>query len=299
MLSGEKEDKNENLQLKNSTKPKKLSGFEALSELKLQKRQYSDSSIDYDSLDEKAAKFRAPKHMSSRSLLDEARMSLSAMKNSFDDLEEKLHDDLDTLQELEKSTKEKAKTEKQTSIEAQAQGRPAEFWKPGMLVKSSKFKEKGKVLRSADSKGNIECLFGIMKVKISYHELTPVNENQNTQKYEPQGKSNLFNKVKQNTKTKKFQNVQDSEIPPTLQHSGNTINLRGNTVDESLDKLDIELDKMNRQQVDRVVIIHGHGTGKIKESVRKHLEESPYKLRFRSGRQGEGGDGVTIVAFDD
>ena len=284
---------------KNQLKPKKLLGFDALSELKLPKKQYSESTIDYDSLDEKAAKFRAPKHMSSRALLDEARMSLNAMKNSFDDIEESLHDDLDTLQELEKSTKEKAKSAKQTAIETIAQGRPPEYWKPGMIVKSAKFREKGNVLKSADSKGNIECQFGIMKVKISYHELIPVNENQNSLKNESFSKTKLFSKQKQNSKTKKIQNLQDSEIPPTLQHSGNTINLRGNTVDESLDKLDIELDKMNRMHVDRVVIIHGHGMGKIKESVRKHLEESSYKLRFRSGRQGEGGDGVTIVAFDD
>jgi DNA mismatch repair protein MutS2 len=237
--------------------------------------------------------------MSSRALLDEARMSLNAMKNSFDDIEESLHDDLDTLQELEKSTKEKAKSAKQTAIETIAQGRPPEYWKPGMIVKSAKFREKGTVLKGADSKGNIECQFGIMKVKISYHELTPINENQTSLKNESFSKTKLFSKQKQNSKTKKIQNLQDSEIPPTLQHSGNTINLRGNTVDESLNKLDIELDKMNRMQVDRVVIIHGHGMGKVKESVRKHLEESSYKLRFRSGRQGEGGDGVTIVAFDD
>ena len=291
---------NTNIQNKNSIKPQKLSGFEALSGLKLPKKQNLGQSIDYSSLDEKAEKFRAPKHMSSRSLLDEARMSLITMKNSLDDIEDQLHDDLDALQDLEKSTKEKAKNAKQTASEAQAQGRNADYWKAGMYVKSVKFKEKGQVLKGTDSKGNIECQFGIMKVKIPYHELIPINDLQKLQNQEIQYKAKINQNTKQSLKSpKKFQNVQDSEIPPTLQHSGNTINLRGNTVDESLDKLDIELDKMSRLNVDRVVIIHGHGMGKVKESVRKHLEEASYKLRFRSGRQGEGGDGVTIVEFDE
>lgn len=290
---------NEVTQNKNQVKPQKLSGFEALSGLKLPKRQNAGQNLDYSSLDEKAEKFRTPKHMSSRSLLDEARASLNSMKNSFDEIEDQLHDDLNALQDLEKATKEKAKIARQVAAEAQSQGRSADYWKPGMLVTSSKFKEKGQVTKGTDAKGNIECQFGIMKVKIPYHELMLINDIHKIPEFI--SKTNLYTaNTKQILKSpKKFQNYQDSEIPPTLQHSGNTINLRGNTVDESLDKLDIELDKMSRLNVDRVVIIHGHGMGKIKESVRKHLEEASYKLRFRSGRQGEGGDGVTIVEFDE
>ena len=139
-----------------------------------------------------------------------------------------------------------------------------------------------------------------MKVKIPYHELSLLNDNEIKPYSQNLPKVNSISKTKQLAKpSKKYQNIFDPEIPPTLQHSGNTINLRGNTVDESLDKLDIELDKMSRLNVHRVVIIHGHGMGKVKEFVRKHLEEASYKLRFRSGRQGEGGDGVTIVEFDD
>ena len=200
------------------------------------------------------------------------------------------------LQDIEKSAKEKAKTARQTATEAQSQGKSADYWKPGMSVKSNKFKEKGTVLKIADTKGNIECQFGMMKIKILYHELHPINENIKKQSNTFNVKANLNHSLKS---SKKFQNTQDIDIPPTLPHSGNTINLRGNTVDESLYKLDIELDKMNRLNVDKVVIIHGHGMGKIKEAVRKHLEEASYKLRFRCGRQGEGGDGVTIVEFDD
>ncbi len=283
---------------KDAAKPQKLSGFEALAGLKLPKKSKTDDKNSFSSLDERAQKFRAPRHMSSRSLLDEARESLELLNDSFDDIEENLEDDIRSLEDLEQNTKAKAKKATSTALSIQAQGRTADHWQVGMKVKSTKFKETGTVLRTADGKGQVECQFGIMKIKIPFHELNE-SDKQNNKVTKNSFNTNLKIKTKSQTNTqKKVTNVHDSEIPPTLQHSGNTINLRGKTVDEALDKLDVELDKMSRLEVDRVVIIHGHGMGKVKESVRKFLESANYKLKFRGGRQGEGGDGVTIVEFE-
>jgi DNA mismatch repair protein MutS2 len=42
-------------------------------------------------------------------------------------------------------------------------------------------------------------------------------------------------------------------------------------------------------------LIHGHGTGSLRESIRRDLKASPYVSHFRPGESGEGGDGVTVV----
>jgi DNA mismatch repair protein MutS2 len=42
-------------------------------------------------------------------------------------------------------------------------------------------------------------------------------------------------------------------------------------------------------------LVHGHGTGALKEAIRRELKSSPYVRFFRSGNSGEGGDGVTIA----
>ena len=84
-------------------------------------------------------------------------------------------------------------------------------------------------------------------------------------------------------------------IPLTIQTSYNTIDLRGMRVHDALNKMDAELDRMTRNAIESAVIIHGHGTGALKEAVRQNLASSIYVTDSRPGDYGEGGDGVTIV----
>ena len=89
----------------------------------------------------------------------------------------------------------------------------------------------------------------------------------------------------------------DNEISRTIQMHYNTCDLRGLKVEEALNKLESDLDKMIRSAINTAVIIHGHGTGALKEAVRNKLKTSSYVKRFRPGEYGEGGDGVTIASL--
>ena len=84
-------------------------------------------------------------------------------------------------------------------------------------------------------------------------------------------------------------------VPLTIQTQYNTTDLRGKRVDEALRVMEGDLDRMSRHGIESVVVIHGHGTGALKEAVRTALKTSPYVRDFRPGDHGEGGDGVTIV----
>jgi DNA mismatch repair protein MutS2 len=83
----------------------------------------------------------------------------------------------------------------------------------------------------------------------------------------------------------------------TMQTSYNTVDLRGKRVDEGLSIMESGLDRMVRAGIDSAVIIHGFGTGAMKEAVRSYLGSSFYCEDFRPGEQGEGGDGVTVVSL--
>ena len=73
------------------------------------------------------------------------------------------------------------------------------------------------------------------------------------------------------------------------------VDLRGMTVDEALASLDIFLDNALLAHLESVRIIHGKGTGAVRNAVREHLKRSRYIKSFRPGRYGEGEDGVTVA----
>ena len=73
------------------------------------------------------------------------------------------------------------------------------------------------------------------------------------------------------------------------------LDVRGKYADDALYAVETFLDHVSLSNASLVRVIHGHGTGKLKQVLREYLKESPYVTGFRPGDRREGGDGVTIV----
>ena len=73
------------------------------------------------------------------------------------------------------------------------------------------------------------------------------------------------------------------------------LDIRGYTVDEGLYELDAFIDRALMSGNKVVTVIHGKGTGALKEAVRNRLRKNPAVLSSRKGVYGEGEDGVTVV----
>jgi DNA mismatch repair protein MutS2 len=73
------------------------------------------------------------------------------------------------------------------------------------------------------------------------------------------------------------------------------VDVRGQAADEALDHVVAALDRATLEGAPVLRIIHGHGTGKLKATLRTYLRDSPYVAHSRPGDRAEGGDGVTIV----
>ena len=76
---------------------------------------------------------------------------------------------------------------------------------------------------------------------------------------------------------------------------GVELSIRGLRVDEAMDALDDYLDKAYLAGLPYVRIIHGKGTGRLKEAVRKELAKRKEIERYENGQPREGGDGVTVA----
>lgn len=75
------------------------------------------------------------------------------------------------------------------------------------------------------------------------------------------------------------------------------INLLGKTVDEAIAQLDKYLDDAYLAHLPSVRVVHGKGTGALRNAVHNHLKRLKYVKEFRLGEYGEGDVGVTIVTF--
>ncbi|MEO6207917.1 MAG: Smr/MutS family protein, partial [Candidatus Limnocylindrales bacterium] len=85
-----------------------------------------------------------------------------------------------------------------------------------------------------------------------------------------------------------------------VQHSrartvASSLDLRGARVEEALEALDRYLDDASLAGLASVLIIHGLGTGALRDAVRREAGGHPLVKSARAGERGEGGDGATIV----
>lgn len=142
-------------------------------------------------------------------------------------------------------------------------------------------KKSGILISTPDSQGNCMVQVGIMKTKVHVSKLRLVEKEVtfNNSKIKPKG-GNVSTKGVESRATRKLSIELD---------------IRGKTVDEGLYELDTFIDNAVMSGNKVVTIIHGIGTGVLKNAVRNHLRRHPSVASSRKGLYGEGEDGVTIV----
>jgi DNA mismatch repair protein MutS2 len=82
-----------------------------------------------------------------------------------------------------------------------------------------------------------------------------------------------------------------SLAPVTVRTDRNTLDLRGMRVTEA----EVALEAAIAQTQGCLWVIHGHGTGKLRQGVQDYLSRHPQVQRFTAADQSEGGTGVTLV----
>ena len=91
------------------------------------------------------------------------------------------------------------------------------------------------------------------------------------------------------------QKVEKTPTVSSVRNIPNEIDLRGLTVDEALAELEAFLDSAQLSTWEEIRIVHGKGTGALRQAVHGYLKRSPFVTSFRLGNWGEGDTGVTIV----
>lgn len=147
----------------------------------------------------------------------------------------------------------------------------------GDVVMLKDLHQKVTVVTLPDKNKKLTVDMGSMKMQVKQDELAVLDEN-----YKEPTKTKIPGTSFKSFELKKYSLSQ-------------TLDLRGYRVEEALDEVEDYLDKASLANLTPVYIIHGHGTGALKQAVRDFLKTSPYVAKFRVGGESEGGDGVSVV----
>ncbi len=139
----------------------------------------------------------------------------------------------------------------------------------------------GTVHTLPNQKGELNVTIGIMNYNVNMSDLTIIEEASEMRKLKQ--KSSGIGKLKM-SKT--------ASISPE-------INLIGMTSDEAIMTLDKYLDDAFLSHISPVRIVHGKGSGVLRNAVHNYLKRQKHVKSFRLGSFGEGDYGVTIVEFKD
>ncbi len=152
--------------------------------------------------------------------------------------------------------------------------------KKGDMVRIISMGLKGTVSTLPDSKGNLFVQCGIIRSSVNVNDLALAqDEDAAFQAYKPQ--KSAGSKVK---------------MSKAMTISAE-INLLGKTCDEAVSALDKYLDDAYLSHLPSVRVVHGKGTGALRNAVHSHLKRLKYVKEYRLGEYGEGDAGVTIVTF--
>ncbi|MBQ1993487.1 MAG: endonuclease MutS2 [Lachnospiraceae bacterium] len=167
--------------------------------------------------------------------------------------------------------------------------------KQGDMVKVVSMGLKGTVSTRPDAKGDLFVQCGIIRSKVNIKDLVLVQED--TAKLTPGVAS-----YKTNAKSFGMGSASKKSSSSSIGMSKTAtfsmeINLLGKTVDEAIAELDKYLDDAYLSHAPSVRIVHGKGTGALRNAVQQHLKRISYVKSFHLGEYGEGDAGVTIAEF--
>ena len=239
-------------------------------------------------LEKKNKKIEEKQERILREANEKARAILQEAKDTADETMKNFHRfgrENVSVAEMEKEREKIRKKLKETRIKSdleptgpKKEHKPSDF-KPGESVRVLSMNLKGTVTSPPDAKGNVHVKMGILNSVVHISDLEIIEESPSYSVKNLQGTSKGKMKM-----SKAF------TVSPE-------INLLGKTVDEAIAELDKYLDDAYIAHLSPVRIVHGKGTGALRNGVHNYLRRQKHVKDFHLAAFGEGDSGVTIVNF--
>jgi len=177
------------------------------------------------------------------------------------------------LQSLRDDLKKDMDKDGERELIDRVEGKEIKDLKEGQEVLLSSLNQKVSILTLPDAKGDLMVQAGIMKLSVNKRDLIEIKE------------------------PKVDRRIRKREVKLNLKAVGMSIDLRGLDSLDATYEVDKYLDEASLGGLEDVTIIHGVGTGVLKEKLWEMFRHHPHVKKYRLGEYGEGGQGVTIVTL--
>ncbi|MDE5976870.1 MAG: endonuclease MutS2, partial [Turicibacter sp.] len=242
--------------------------------LQKQNQEVEEMRLDYE---RKMAKFEAERER----LLEEIKKeAFENIRQAKEEAEQIVADLRQAKKEADLSIKDHELTEKLTSLKKSEAKQAEQFkrkarnkgpLKAGDEVMVLSLNRQGELIEKTKN-GEWMVQLGMMKVNIKEDDLEYLRKP--AKKKDP-GKGKVIHKRNTNV--------------------GIQLDLRGERYEDAMLRLDKYMDEVLLAGYQTVTIVHGHGTGALRQGVHKYLKQNKHVASFRFGGAGEGGTGATVV----
>jgi DNA mismatch repair protein MutS2 len=168
---------------------------------------------------------------------------------------------------------------------------PTEPLVPGMRAHVSRLGMDVEILESP-RKGSVRVRAGGLTLSVALVDITRAAKGRSSD-------------AKTKNKTAERRRQHNESIPMTslrtapMRMSLNTLDLRGERVDAALDRVDAFIDELLQRGEPAGYILHGHGTGALKQAVREHVRSLRQITESAPAAPEDGGDAFTLVWLGD
>ena len=204
---------------------------------------------------------------------EEADLVVGEVRDISSEIEKEHNKRLLEAQELLRKDINKMESSLSKDIFKVKSNRPPKNLKIGETVEVLSLNQVGTVSTLPNEKGYLTVQIGIMKVNVHISALRRVAS-------QDSDKSTIKAKTIIGSKSKSIKNE---------------IDLRGKNIEEAILDIDKYLDDSYIANLKEVYLIHGKGTGALRDGIKSYLRGHKHVKSYRPGKYGEGGDGVTVV----
>lgn len=184
--------------------------------------------------------------------------------------EENKKEDIKNVQKSLNMLRSALQDDKKKTVEEKPKIARKVDYKRGDKVFVNSLNQFATVLKINTSKETVQVQAGILKLEVSMDDVKVIKEKTHKE----------YNTVSVNRSSVR-----------------NEIDLRGKMVDEAVFELETYLDRAMMNSYSEVYIIHGKGTGALREGIINYLKNCRYVKEYRLGGHGEGGLGCTVVTL--